>query len=187
MQLRIVTVPSASPERSAGYDASLGCPGAGPLLPGVPAIGPTSPGRSSRGQNRWTLRRQAFRRTTARDCTRQPRRARQLHRPTAGALAPSTFGDAEGGTRLLGQGVLSTVGGGGGGGGKGGYSRLFWPVGLSPFDSGRGNCAPDGRRHTHMSSSDAEFQRKQPAGGQPLPKFLYAAKSRFSTPIGGPR
>ena len=114
MQLRIVTVPSASPERSAGYDASLGCPGAGPLLPGVPAIGPTSPGRSSRGQNRWTLRRQAFRRTTARDCTRQPRRARQLHRPTAGALAPSTFGDAEGGTRLLGQGVLSTVGGGGG-------------------------------------------------------------------------
>ena len=36
--LRVVTVPPAAPERSAGYDASLGCPGAGPLLPGAPAI-----------------------------------------------------------------------------------------------------------------------------------------------------
>ena len=36
--LRVVKVPPAAPERSAGYDASLGCPGAGPLLPGAPAI-----------------------------------------------------------------------------------------------------------------------------------------------------
>ena len=38
MPLRVVKVPPAAPERSAGYDASLGCPGAGPLLPGAPAI-----------------------------------------------------------------------------------------------------------------------------------------------------
>jgi len=36
--LRVVKVPPAAPERSAGYDASLGCPGAAPLLPGAPAI-----------------------------------------------------------------------------------------------------------------------------------------------------
>ena len=36
--VRIVKVPPAAPERSAGYDASLGCPGAGPLLPGAPAM-----------------------------------------------------------------------------------------------------------------------------------------------------
>ena len=38
MPLRVVKVPPAAPERSAGYDASLGCPGAAPLLPGAPAI-----------------------------------------------------------------------------------------------------------------------------------------------------
>ena len=36
--LRVVKVPPAAPERSAGYDASLGCPGAAPLLPGAPAM-----------------------------------------------------------------------------------------------------------------------------------------------------
>ena len=39
MQLRVVKVPPAAPERSAGYDASLGCPGAAPLPSGAPAIG----------------------------------------------------------------------------------------------------------------------------------------------------
>ena len=65
----------------------------------------------------------------------------------------------------------------------GGCLGCFGRSDLSPVDSGRSTVAvatplPDGRcaklgdrRHAHMSSSDAEFQRKRPAG-EPLPKFL---------------
>ena len=42
VQLRVVKVPIAAPGRSAGYDTSLGCPGASPLSPGAPAIGRNS-------------------------------------------------------------------------------------------------------------------------------------------------
>ena len=72
--LRVVKVPPAAPERSAGYDASLGCPGAGPLLPGAPAIRRNSVteaqlhravarrarGVPSHGQHLWTHRQTSF-------------------------------------------------------------------------------------------------------------------------------
>ena len=72
--LRIVTVPPAAPERSAGYDASLGCPGAGPLLPGPPAmcrnsvteaqlhraVARRARGVPSHGQHLWTHRQTSF-------------------------------------------------------------------------------------------------------------------------------
>ncbi len=61
------------------------------------------------------------------------------------------------------QGVLSTMGG---------CLGCFGRSRYGPVPSGRGNSASrwplqlrlGDRRHAHMSSSDAEFQRKRPAG-----------------------
>ena len=63
----------------------------------------------------------------------------------------------------LAQGVLSIMGG---------CLGCFGRSDLGPVPSGRGNSASrwplqlklGDRRHAHMSSSDAEFQRKRPAG-----------------------
>ena len=71
---------------------------------------------------------------------------------------------------------------------NGGVSRLFWPVRLWSGPSGRGNSAfrwplqlrLGDRRHAHMSSSDAEFQRKRPAGR------AATAKIADLLPSGGP-
>ena len=85
--LRVVKVPPAAPERSAGYDASLGCPGAAPLLPGAPAIRRNSVTEAQlhRAVARARCRVQCHR--AFQDYRWQQGRAMQIKRLTAGALA----------------------------------------------------------------------------------------------------
>ena len=84
--LRVVKVEPAGPERSAGYDASLGCPGAAPLFPGAPAIRRNSVTEAQlhRAVARARCRVQCHR---AFQDYRWQGRAMQIKRLTAGALA----------------------------------------------------------------------------------------------------
>ena len=82
------------------------------------------------------------------------------------------------------QGVLSI---------KGGCLGCFGRSDLGPVPSGRGNSASrwplqlklGDRRHAHMSSSDAEFQRKRPAG-RAATAFFCMPENRDLLPSGGP-